>query len=49
MAYVTYPRTSAVHASTERPARRFAWGRLFALAITLGLWVGIVAAVRVLV
>ncbi len=43
MAYVTYSRT-AVHATKQRP--RFAWGRLFALAATIGLWVGIIAAVR---
>ena len=46
MAYVTYHRTSAVRASAERPVRRFAWGRLLALAATIGLWAAIIAAVR---
>ncbi len=47
MAYVTYHRTDAVHATTTR--RRFAWGRLFALAATIGLWVGVIAAVRAVI
>jgi hypothetical protein len=49
MAYVTHHRTSAVHASAERPVRRFAWGRLLALAATIGLWAAIVAAARAVV
>lgn len=44
MAYVSY-RTDAVHATTT-PQRKLAWGRLFALATTIGLWVGIIAGVR---
>jgi hypothetical protein len=46
MAYVTYHRTAAVHATTQR---RFAWGRLIALAATIGLWAGIIAAVRAVI
>jgi hypothetical protein len=47
MAYVSYHRTSAVHATTTTlPQRRFAWGRLFALAAAVSLWVGIIAAAR---
>jgi hypothetical protein len=47
MAYVSYHRTSAVHATTTTlPQRRIAWGRLLALAATISLWVGIIAAVR---
>ena len=42
MAYVSYER--AVHATT--PIRRFAWGRLLALAAAVGLWAGIIAGVR---
>lgn len=45
MAYVSY-RTDAVHATTTLPRRKFAWGRLFALAATLALWAGIIAAAR---
>ncbi|MBO9546626.1 hypothetical protein [Caulobacter sp.] len=46
MAYVSY-RTDAVHATTQsRP--KLAWGRLFALAATITLWVGIIAGVRAL-
>ncbi|HWT50611.1 MAG TPA: hypothetical protein VN113_00335 [Caulobacter sp.] len=46
MAYVSY-RTDAVHATTTtQPQRKLAWGRLFALAAAIGLWVGIIAAVR---
>lgn len=50
MAYVSYDRT-AVHATTDQtasrlPWRRLAWGRLFALAATIGLWAGIIATVR---
>lgn len=44
MAYVSY-RTDAVHATTI-PQRKVAWGRLFALAATISLWVGIIAGVR---
>lgn len=44
MAYVSYD--EAVHAIVRRPQRRLAWGRLFALAATVGLWVGLAAAVR---
>jgi len=44
MAYVSF-RTDAVHATTI-PQRKIAWGRLFALAAAIGLWVGIIAAVR---
>jgi hypothetical protein len=47
MAYVTYHRTDAVHATIVQ--RRFAWGRLWALAATIGLWVGIIAAVRAVI
>jgi|GEM_PF-2378089 len=53
MAYVSY-RTDAVHATTTtqsnagQPQRKLAWGRLFALAATLALWAGIIAAVRVI-
>jgi len=47
MAYVSYSRTSAVHATTTTlPQRRIAWGRLFALAATVALWVGIIAGAR---
>jgi len=47
MAYVSYHRTSAVHATTTTvPQRRVAWGRLFALAAAVSLWVGIIAGVR---
>ncbi len=42
MAYISYDR--AVHAT--QPVRRLAWGRLFAIAAAVGLWVGIIAAVR---
>jgi hypothetical protein len=49
MAYVTYRRTSAVHASTEGPIRRLAWGRLLALAATMGLWAAIIAAARAVI
>ena len=46
MAYVSF-RTDAVHATTTtQPQRKLAWGRLFALATTLALWAGIIAAVR---
>ncbi|WP_454713783.1 hypothetical protein [Caulobacter segnis] len=45
MAYVSY-RTDAVHATTTQPQRKLAWGRLFALAATVTLWVGIIAGVR---
>jgi hypothetical protein len=50
MAYVSY-RTDAVHATTTRTQislaqRKLAWGRLFALAATVTLWVGIIAGVR---
>jgi hypothetical protein len=45
MAYVTYHRTDAVHA-TIHPKRKLAWGRLFALAATVGLWVGLIAGAR---
>jgi len=44
MAYVSY-RTDAVHAKTTTQ-RKLAWGRLFALATAIGLWAGIIAAVR---
>lgn len=47
MAYVSY-RTDAVHATTTTPQRKLAWGRLFALAATVTLWVGIIAGVRAL-
>jgi len=47
MAYVSYHRTSAVHATTTTvPQRRVAWGRLFALAAAVSLWVGIIAGLR---
>jgi hypothetical protein len=52
MAYVSYHRTSAVHATTTTLPQprsawgRIAWGRLFALAATVCLWVGIIAGVR---
>jgi hypothetical protein len=42
MAYISY--NTAVHATN--PTRRLAWGRLFALAATVGMWVGIIAGVR---
>ncbi|WP_172274154.1 hypothetical protein [Caulobacter sp. RHG1] len=45
MAYVTYHRTDAVHA-TIHPQRKLAWGRLFALAAAIGLWAGLIAAAR---
>ena len=45
MAYVSYDRTSAVHATTI-PQRKLAWGRLFALAVSIGLWAGIITAAR---
>jgi hypothetical protein len=46
MAYVSF-RTDAVHATTNaRLHRKLAWGRLFALAATLALWAGIIAAAR---
>lgn len=50
MAYVSY-RTDAVHATTTQiqvplAQRKLAWGRLFALAATISLWVGIIAGVR---
>lgn len=49
MAYVSY-RTDAVHATTTtQPQRKLAWGRLFALAAAIGLWVGIIAAVRAVI
>jgi hypothetical protein len=49
MAYVSY-RTDAVHATTtNRPRRKLAWGRLFALAAAIGLWAGIIAAVRAVI
>lgn len=44
MAYVSY-RTHAVHA-TNTPNRKPAWGRLFALAATITLWIGIIAGAR---
>lgn len=44
MAYVSYD--EAVHAITRRPQRRLAWGRLFALAATVGLWAGLIAVLR---
>ncbi|ACL96991.1 hypothetical protein EIB18_18070 [Caulobacter vibrioides] len=44
MAYVSYDQ--AVHATAIRPQRRLAWGRLLALAATVGLWIGLIAAVR---
>lgn len=44
MAYISY--NEAVHASVVRPQRRLAWGRLLALAGTVFLWVGLVAAIR---
>lgn len=51
MAYVSF-RTDAVHATTTTQShsplaqRKLAWGRLFALAATLALWAGIIAAAR---
>lgn len=49
MAYVSY-RTDAVHATTTTlPHRKLAWGRLFALAVAIGLWAGIIAAVRAVI
>lgn len=45
MAYVTYHRTDAVHA-TIHPKRKLAWGRLFTLAAAVGLWVGLIAGAR---
>lgn len=45
MAYVSYDR--AVHAT--HTVRRLAWGRLFSLAAAIGLWAGIVAAVRAVI
>ncbi|UAL10350.1 hypothetical protein [Caulobacter segnis] len=47
MAYVSYDRTSAVHATTT-PQRKLAWGRLLALAATISLWTGIIAVARVI-
>jgi hypothetical protein len=44
MAYVSF-RTDAVHATTTAQ-RKLAWGRLLALAATLALWAGIIAAAR---
>lgn len=50
MAYVTYHRTDAVHATIHPQSksgwRKLAWGRLFALAATIGLWAGLIAAAR---
>ncbi len=53
MAYVSF-RTDAVHATTTTThaplaQRKLAWGRLFALAAAIGLWVGIIAAVRAVI
>ena len=46
MAYVSF-RTDAVHATTNaQPQRKLAWGRLFALAVTLALWAGIITMAR---
>lgn len=42
MAYIPYDR--AVHATN--PIRRLAWGRLFTLAASVGLWVGVIATAR---
>lgn len=44
MAYVSY-RTDAVHATTTAQ-RKLAWGRLFALAVSIGLWAGIIAGAK---
>jgi hypothetical protein len=44
MAYVSY-RTDAVHAKTTAQ-RKFAWGRLFALAATVSLWAGVIAGAK---
>ncbi|ATC33926.1 hypothetical protein CA606_17210 [Caulobacter vibrioides] len=44
MAYISYDQ--AVRATTRRPLRRLAWGRLLALAATVGLWVGLIAVIR---
>ena len=46
MAYVTYHRTDAAVHATITPQRKLAWGRLFALAATIGLWAGLIAAAR---
>ena len=45
MAYVSF-RADAVHATTTQPQRKLAWGRLFALAATVTLWVVVIAGVR---
>lgn len=44
MAYVSYDQ--AIHATATKPRRRLAWGRLVALAATVALWAGLIAAVR---
>ncbi|HJV43884.1 hypothetical protein [Caulobacter sp.] len=44
MAFVSYDRAAAVHATTQRS--RLAWGRLFALAFAVGSWATIFAAAR---
>ncbi len=50
MAYVTYHRTDAVHATinpqSKPVVRKLAWGRLFTLAAAIGLWVGLIAGAR---
>jgi hypothetical protein len=46
MAYVSYDQ--AVPATAIRAPRRVAWGRLLALAAAVGLWAGIIAALRVI-
>lgn len=51
MAYVTYHRTDAAVHATINPqsklvGRKLAWGRLFALAATIGLWAGLIAGAR---
>ena len=35
---------SAAHGEGQHPAKRFAWGRLFALLATVGLWIGVINA-----
>ncbi|WP_343699285.1 hypothetical protein [Caulobacter sp.] len=51
MAYVTSHRTDAAVHATINPqsklvGRKLAWGRLFALAATIGLWAGLIAGAR---
>ena len=46
MAFVSYDRAAAVHATTQRP--RLAWGRLAALAVAMGSWASLIVFARVI-